>query len=460
MSYATDVLRRRQEFKEAFQKRYNPAEDVLATLSDIDKELFRREQLKEEAAAKDKLSLAEEERRKAAELRAVERFGLQKTQIIAQTKKAEADRTASDAALAASRQALADERAAREALRRQEQRFAEENRAKDAAAAQAYGVLQQGGLTTADVYQTPAMDKELRRVAEARGAETPSVRVGQVSESLDELAGAANMSREELLTRIQDIELERSELSANLGLTGAKTKKALEDAAAAARRGRGGGVAAEKPKSALDLLKEETAKVNLARSRARLAAETAAAGEGARTQLPKEVRRDLIKERTDAVRRLSAMKTIRDMFDKHPELKNEIGPLSSRIISLKKRIGDRPAAQVESVLRQAFNQYKVATTGLATVRGEEAKLEAIRPNIDDPYETLMGKIDAEDAIVATDVEGLDRMIMENDYRAADPFFGVKTGYQQPSTDVAEPEPAAPAEEEMMSPEDAASFLED
>lgn len=460
MSYATDVLRRRQEFKEAFQKRYNPAEDVLATLAEIDKEAFRREQLKEEAAAKSKLSLAEEERRKAAELRDIERFGLQKTQIVAQTKKAEADRTASDAALAASRQALADEREARKALRRQEQRFAEENRAKDAAAAQAYGVLQQGGLTTADVYQTPAMDKELRRVAEARGAETPSVRVGQVSESLDELAGAANMSREELLTRIQDIELERSKLGAGLGLTEAKTERELAAAEAARRRGRGGGVAAEKPKSALDLLKEETARVNLARSRARLAAETAAAGEGAKTELPKEIRKELIKERTDAAQRLSAMKTIRDLFDKHPELKNEIGPLSSRIIKLKKKIGDRQGALVESVLRKAFNQYKVATTGLATVRGEEEKLVAISPNIDDPYETLMGKIDAEDALVATDVEALDRMIMENDYTAADAFLGVKTGYQKPSTDTDEPEPDATADEQMMLPEEAASYLED
>ena len=438
MSYATDVLRRRQEFKEAFQKRYNPAEDVLATLAEIDKEAFRREQLKEEAAAKDKLSLAEEERRKAAELRDVERFGLQKTQIIAQTKKAEADRTASDAALAASRQALADERAAREALRRQEQRFAEENRAKDAAAAQAYGVLQQGGLTTADVYQTPAMDKELRRVAEARGAETPSVRVGQVSESLDELAGAANMSREELLTRIQDIELERSKLGAGLGLTEAKTKKALEDAAAAARRG------LPKPAKVLtpeeqQAAKEEAAYKKLRNERLR----RALSEKGGFVPTEEEVNK-MQTARRQVVAAQASTNVLRQLMKTYPEFASYVGPVDGLINRVKAKFGanSKQASDIQSSINRVFQAYKVATTGAAAGVLEMEDLKNIMPKETDSFDAILGKLDAAERMAQTSIDAIDLVLDKMDIRAADPLARAQVA----AGEVVTPMPEAEAEQ--------------
>jgi len=73
MSYADILLQRRQDVEGAFRKRYNPAEDVLASLSDIDK------QMQDASALKEKQRLEQE------------RFGLEKTRTEAETAKLKAE---------------------------------------------------------------------------------------------------------------------------------------------------------------------------------------------------------------------------------------------------------------------------------------------------------------------------------------------------------------------------------
>lgn len=392
MSYATDVLRRRQEFKEAFQKRYNPAEDVLATLSEIDKELFRRQQLKEEAAARDKLSLAEEERRKAAELRDVERFGLQKEQIVAQTKRAEQDRTASEMALAEERRARGAEWAAREAEVRQRTKQEKEAAARKAVVEKGFGMMRGAGLPGPGA--TPVSKKDL-----------------------EDLGATVGMTADEVLAGIEDMERERAKMGAGLGLTEAKTKKALEDAAAAARRG------LPKPAKVLTPEEQQAAKEEATYKRLRNERlKRALSAKGGFVPVEQEVK-DMQTARRQVVAAQASTNVLRQLMKTYPEFASYVGPVDGLINRVKAKFGanSKQASDIQSSINRVFQAYKVATTGAAAGVLEMEDLKNIMPKETDNFDAILGKLDAAERMAQTSVDAIDLVLDKMDIRAADPL---------------------------------------
>jgi hypothetical protein len=101
MSYADNIMRRRGEWRDAFRKRYNPAEDVLAELQKIDKDTKAEERaaaVEERAKASEartaSKAIADEERAKAAEDRAagLHAFNIEDRQRKVETEDAERKR--------------------------------------------------------------------------------------------------------------------------------------------------------------------------------------------------------------------------------------------------------------------------------------------------------------------------------------------------------------------------------
>jgi hypothetical protein len=145
MSYADILLQRRQDVEGAFRKRYNPAEDVLASLSDIDK------QMRDASALKEKQRLESE------------KFNLEKTKTEAEVQRAnaEANKIREDQ-LALARERDARAAAEREAARRKAQEDALQVGAKDI-----YGRLLSKGQTMKNIIEA-SQAEERRNASEAR----------------------------------------------------------------------------------------------------------------------------------------------------------------------------------------------------------------------------------------------------------------------------------------------------
>lgn len=443
MSYATDVLRRRQEFKEAFQKRYNPAEDVLATLAEIDKEAFRREQLA------------------AQEKRDVERFGLEKERIVAQTKKAEADRTASDMALAAQREARKAEFEARAARQREEARLKEQAEARKTGARTLYGRMTGLGQTARDIWGGTAVgDAEkayatrmARTLAEGTAAEVAkmdeelaamqakapkTVPGGMTMADVEELAGAFGMTPDEALSLADELRREEEARLAELGLTGAKTKKALEDAAAAARRG------LPKPAKVLtpeeqQAAKEEAAYKKLRNERLR----RALSEKGGFVPTEEEVNK-MQTARRQVVAAQASTNVLRQLMKTYPEFASYVGPVDGLINRVKAKFGanSKQASDIQSSINRVFQAYKVATTGAAAGVLEMEDLKNIMPKETDNFDAILGKLDAAERMAQTSVDAIDLVLDKMDIRAADPLARAQVA----AGEVVTPMPEAEAEQ--------------
>jgi len=419
MSYATDVLRRRQEFKEAFQKRYNPAEDVLATLAEIDKEAFRREQLA------------------AQEKRDVERFGLEKERIVAQTKKAEADRTASDMALAAQREARKAEFEARAARQREEARLKEQAEARKTGARTLYGRMTGLGQTARDIWGGTAVgDAEkayatrmARTLAEGTAAEVAkmdeelaamqakapkAVPGGMTMADVEELAGAFGMTPDEALSLADELRRDEEARLAELGLTGARTEQATAAAEAALRRG------LPKPAKELTAEQEENAKEELAYKRLRNENLRRKLGQQGFVPTTSELE-DLQESRRKIQAARASTNSLRQIMAKYPEFASYVGPVDGLISKVKSKFGanSRAASDIQSSIDRVFQAYKNATTGAAAGQLEMEDLKAIMPKTTDNFEAILGKLDSSDRISQTIVDQVDLILGKMDIRAAD-----------------------------------------
>lgn len=443
MSYATDVLRRRQEFKEAFQKRYNPAEDVLATLAEIDKEAFRREQLA------------------AQEKRDVERFGLEKERIVAQTKKAEADRTASDMALAAQREARKAEFEARAARQREEARLKEQAEARKTGARTLYGRMTGLGQTARDIWGGTAVgDAEkayatrmARTLAEGTAAEVAkmdeelaamqakapkAVPGGMTMADVEELAGAFGMTPDEALSLADELRREEEARLAELGLTGARTEQATAAAEAARRRG------LPKPAKVLtpeeqQAAKEEAAYKKLRNERLR----RALSEKGGFVPTEEEVNK-MQTARRQVVAAQASTNVLRQLMKTYPEFASYVGPVDGLINRVKAKFGanSKQASDIQSSINRVFQAYKVATTGAAAGVLEMEDLKNIMPKETDNFDAILGKLDAAERMAQTSVDAIDLVLDKMDIRAADPLARAQVA----AGEVVTPMPEAEAEQ--------------
>jgi hypothetical protein len=384
MSYATNILRRRQEMERAFRERYNPMEDVVSALSDIDKEAFRREQL-----------MSEEERAKAEEQRRVERFGLEKIKTEKETARlAREELEARDdrAALAEERRARGAEWAAREAAVRQKTKQEEEDAARKAVVEKGYGMM--------------------------RGAGLPGPGATPVSKSdLEELGAAVGMTADEVLSGIEQLESERSKLGAGLGLTGAQIEatKALERL-----RNRQG---LPKPPKVLTPEEQQAAKERATYDRLRNERLKRALSEkGGFVPTEEEVNK-MQTARRQVIAAQASTNVLRQLMNKYPDFKSYVGPVDGLINRFKAKFGanSREAAEVQSAINRVFQAYKVATTGAAAGVLEMEDLKNIMPKETDNFDAILGKLDAAERMAQTSVDALDLVLDKMDIRAADPL---------------------------------------
>lgn len=443
MSYATDVLRRRQEFKEAFQKRYNPAEDVLATLAEIDKEAFRREQLA------------------AQEKRDVERFGLEKERIVAQTKKAEQDRTASEMALAAQREARKAEFEARAARQREEARLKEQAEARKTGARTLYGRMTGLGQTARDIWGGTAVgDAEkayatrmARTLAEGTAAEVAkmdeelaamqakapkAVPGGMTMADVEELAGAFGMTPDEALSLADELRREEEARLAELGLTGARTEQATAAAEAARRRGQ------PKPAKVLTPEEQQAAKEETTYKRLRNERLKRALSEkGGFVPTEEEVNK-MQTARRQVVAAQASTNVLRQLMKTYPEFASYVGPVDGLINRVKAKFGanSKQASDIQSSINRVFQAYKVATTGAAAGVLEMEDLKNIMPKETDNFDAILGKLDAAERMAQTSVDAIDLVLDKMDIRAADPLARAQVA----AGEVVTPMPEAEAEQ--------------
>jgi hypothetical protein len=431
MSYATDVLRRRQEFKEAFQKRYNPAEDVLATLAEIDKEAFRREQLT------------------AQEKRDVERFGLEKERIVAQTKKAEQDRTASEMALAAQREARKAEFEARAARQREEARLKEQAEARKTGARTLYGRMTGLGQTARDIWGGTAVgDAEkdyatrmARTLAEGTAAEVAkmdeelaamqakapkAVPGGMTMADVEELAGAFGMTPDEALSLADELRREEEARLAELGLTGAKTEQATAAADAMRRRGllkpakiqTAGEKTIEDAKNRKIIAEAARAEAKLERDR-----QIARAGGFAVT---KEYGDKLKDRRNSMTSRKSESVRIKELVKKYPDLETYVGPIDQYVSEIRSKMGNEKAAEIMKALGTVFDNYRIAVTGAAAGPTELTMLLKRVPNIGDSLGAILGKLKDDDEYFDLQFRVIDSQLQSGDMRSADAVLGISS----------------------------------
>lgn len=443
MSYATDVLRRRQEFKEAFQKRYNPAEDVLATLAEIDKEAFRREQLA------------------AQEKRDVERFGLEKERIVAQTKKAEQDRTASEMALAAQREARKAEFEARAARQREEARLKEQAEARKTGARTLYGRMTGLGQTARDIWGGTAVgDAEkayatrmARTLAEGTAAEVAkmdeelaamqakapkAVPGGMTMADVEELAGAFGMTPDEALSLADELRREEEARLAELGLTGARTEQATAAAEAARRPG------LPKPAKVLTPEEQQAAKEETTYKRLRNERLKRALSEkGGFVPTEEEVNK-MQTARRQVVAAQASTNVLRQLMRTYPEFASYVGPVDGLINRVKAKFGanSKQASDIQSSINRVFQAYKVATTGAAAGVLEMEDLKNIMPKETDNFDAILGKLDAAERMAQTSVDAIDLVLDKMDIRAADPLARAQVA----AGEVVTPMPEAEAEQ--------------
>lgn len=384
MSYATDVLRRRQEMERAFRPRYNPMEDVVSALSDIDKEAFRRQQL-----------TAEEERAKAEEQRRVERFGLEKIQTEKETERLarqEQEAREDRAALAEERRARGKEWAAREAEVRQRTKQDEEAAARKAVVEKGYGMM--------------------------RGAGLPGPGATPLSKSeLEELGATVGMTADEVLAGIEQLESERSKLGAGLGLIEAKTEKEKAAAEAARRRGLPKPPKVRTPEE-IEAAKEEAAYRRLRNESLR----RKLSEKGGFVPTVEQVNK-LQDSRKFVQQARAATNVLRQLMTEFPDFKSYVGPVDGLITKVKAKFGanSKEAAKIKSTIDRVFQAYKTATTGAAAGELEMEDLKNIMPKDTDNFETIIGKLDSADLLAQTIVDQVDLVLDKMDIRAADPL---------------------------------------
>jgi hypothetical protein len=401
MSYADNVLRRRQEMERAFRERYNPMEDVVSALSDIDKEAFRRQQL-----------TAEEERAKAEEKRSVERFGLEKIKTEKETARlAREEQDARDdrAALAEERRARGAEWAAREAAVRQKTKQEEEDSARKAVIEKGYGMM--------------------------RGAGLPGPGSAPVSKKdLDELGATVGMTGDEVLAGIEQIETERAQMGAGLGLVEAKTEKEKAAAEANRRKNQPKPAKARTPEE-IENAKEEAAYKRLRNERLKRALSEKGGFVPTEEQVNKlQDSRKLIQQAR------AATNVLRQLMTEFPDFKSYVGPVDGLITKVKAKFGanSKEAAKIKSTIDRVFQAYKVATTGAAAGELEMEDLKNIMPKDTDNFEAIIGKLDSADLLAQTIVDQVDLVLDKMDIRAADPL-----ARGQVAAGAAMPAPAAP-----------------
>lgn len=450
MSYATDVLRRRQEFKEAFQKRYNPAEDVLATLAEIDKEAFRREQLA------------------AQEKRDVERFGLEKERILAQTQKAQADRTASEMALAAQREARKAEFEARAARQREEARLKEQAEARKTGARTLYGRMTGLGQTARDIWGGTAVQEAekayatrmARTLAEGTAAEVAkmdeelaamqakapkAVPGGMTMADVEELAGAFGMTPDEALSLADELRREEEGRLAELGLTGAKTEERLQAAEALRRKGiKGPPSEAQKAKEVDEAFKRS---LSIQFEKLKIKEKELKLGMDSGFTLTPGVLEDVQQARIAAREAQSGMNALRALIRKYPDIETYTGPLDNIEAWARQKFGaqGQTQAEIRSTIDQVFQAFKRIQTGAAAGNQEMADLKQIMPSTTDRLPAILGKMDASDNVVRQKVSYYDKLLTTRDIRSGDEFAAGGAAVSAPAA--------------SMSKEEADSFFE-
>lgn len=452
MSYADIVLQRRKELENAFRERYNPAEDVLSTLADIDKEMFRRKGIE-----------AEQERAAAAEKRRAEMFGLEKSREEALAKKyeAEAAQTRED------RAALARERDARAAAAREEARRKAEAAALEGGARDIYGRLVSKGQRTKDVLEgTRAQERrselETKRKeyadkmadAMARGdtAEVARLRSqidagtkeslglkppsGYTVSDIEEMAEAYGTSYGAMLAEVQRMEAEDEESRLKMGLTGEKSEseRALQEErrAAAAKYGRQGWPKPVNPAEEAD--KAERRRLDLERARLTNEKIKLQTGELGGFRLTPQ-RLDKVQEaRIAAVAARDGINSLRNLIKKYPNFESYTGPLDNAVAWAEQKFGaqSKEAAEIRATILGVFQAYKLIQTGQASGNAEMEMLANIMPKTSDMLPAITGKIDAYDNLVMNQIENWDLMLSTKDIRGADVRAGVKSKTTEPT----------------------------
>jgi hypothetical protein len=445
MSYADNVLRRRQELNTAFRERYNPMESVVAALSEIDKQA------------------KEDELRQAREKRDVEKYALEKERILAQTEKLNTDRTASEAALAAQREARKAEFEARAARQQEEARLKEQAEARKTGARTLRGMLQGRGQTARDVWggvgveeaekayakrlpralvegtaeEVARMDEELAAIKERAPKKIPG---GLTREEIEEVAGAFGMTFDEALSLVSDMEQEEKDRLEKMGLTGAKTEEALTQADWNRRRGRGTGKATTPEEAArkgrMAALEERKAVADAARAEEKLERDRMAAGSNGVFQLTESQRNKLQDRRTAVLDRATAAKGIRDLIAKYPDMDKYVGSIDQYISGVRAKLGSSAAAEILAALGRASDEYRTAVTGAAASDKEREMLESRVPNSGDTVAAILGKLAVDDEYFKNKFAIIDAQFQANDIRGADALLGI--------TGVAPMETAAPA----------------
>ena len=430
MSYADNVLRRRQEMERAFRERYNPMEDVVSALSDIDKEAFRRQQL-----------TAEEERAKEEEKRSVEKYGLEKERILAETKKAQADY----AALDAQRRAREQEFLARAARQREETRLKEQEASLQTAAEHLGGLIRGRGQTTKDIYgrasageaeksyatrmaralatgtpeEVAKLDEEL---AAAQKAAPKSVPGGVTMDMAQEIADAYGAPVDAVMARIMEMEQGIQEGTAKLGLTGAQT-----DATRALERLRDRQGLPKGPPSAAQVAKETDEafrrSLSIQFEKLKIKEKELKLGADSGFTLTPEVLKNIQEARIAAKAAQSGMNSLRALLKKYPDLESYTGPLDNMEAWARQKFGaqGQVQAEVRSTIDQVFQAFKRIQTGAAAGNQEMADLKQIMPSTTDMLPAIRGKMDASDNIVRQQVSYYDKLLEARDIRAGDEF---------------------------------------
>jgi hypothetical protein len=440
MSYADILLQRRQQMEGAFRKRYNPAEDVLASLSDIEK------QMQDASALKEKQRLEQE------------RFGLEKTRTEAETAKlkAETEQARED------RAALARERDARAAAAREEARRKEQEAALTGGARDIYGRLLSKGQTMKDVLEG-SQAQERRDASEARrkdyaqkmadameaGNSTEVARLkrlmdeelqsslkegkptagGYTEADIQEMADAHGVPYGAMLTALQQIDAENEASRAEMGLTTQKsdTEKARAEAqrALAEKYGRQGFPKPEKEKTGpeQDLKLRRLQLANLM-DEAKLARYQSAAGLGPNGELTDAARTEIQQRYAKSAFQSAALVKLRDLINQYPDLKNYTGPIDQYYTKLRSKLGDQKAAEIISTFQTAFSEYKLAVTGQASGEYEMKNLESNMPGLKDDISTVIGKLKAHENLFQQKM-AIDRaMINSRNVFGADALIGV------------------------------------
>lgn len=487
MSYADVILRRRQEAEDAWKKRYNPAEDVLSTLSAIDKTLYER-------AGTD----AERKRAEEQAARDVEMFGLKKTQVQAETDKAKAEAARGNE----ERIALAKKHEAETAAALAEERRKAEAAALTGGAQDIYGRLSAKGQTMKDVFagsQAAARAEEAKASrqrnsqrlddAMARGdsaevarlrkqidaetkavlSEKPVTASGYTEADIQEMADAHGVLYGTMLAELLRMDAENAASREAMGLTTQKSEtekarqtqlKAAADAqrALAARYGRQGFPKPEKSPT-VDPVKERKALADALYAEEKLRRIKLATGNAGSFALTESQRSDLQKRRTSVIDRSVSSKNIKDLIKKYPGIEKYVGPIDQYISVARGMFGDKAASEISTALGKAFDEYRIAVTGAAAGPTELRMLEGRTPRMGDSLSQILGKLAVDEDYFKNKLSIIDAQIQSNDIRGADKILGIESGVDTSSVPAGISSSGA-AEEEPMSREEADQYFEE